>query len=57
MLRHWALHERPEVRPRMLVKRPASPGPGHGFHCFTEFGWYSSLLDIVFWFPGPLVIY
>jgi hypothetical protein len=28
MLRHRALHERPEVRPRMLVKRPASPEPG-----------------------------
>jgi hypothetical protein len=29
MLRHRALHERPEVRPRMLVKRPASPGPSN----------------------------
>jgi hypothetical protein len=28
MLRHRALHERPEVRPRMLVKRTASPEPG-----------------------------
>ena len=28
MLRHRALHERPEVRPRKLVKRPASPEPG-----------------------------
>jgi hypothetical protein len=28
MLCHRALHERPEVRPRMLVKRPASPEPG-----------------------------
>ena len=27
MLRHRALHERHEVRPRMLVKRPASPEP------------------------------
>jgi hypothetical protein len=27
MLRHRGLHERPEVRPRMLVKRPASPEP------------------------------
>ena len=29
MLRHRTLHERPEVRPRMLVKRPASPGPSN----------------------------
>ena len=29
MLCHRALHERPEVRPRMLVKRPASPGPSN----------------------------
>ena len=28
MLRHRALHERPEVRPRILVKRQASPEPG-----------------------------
>jgi hypothetical protein len=28
VLRYRALHERPEVRPRMLVKRPASPEPG-----------------------------
>jgi hypothetical protein len=28
MLRHRALHERPEVMPRMLVKRPAYPEPG-----------------------------
>ena len=28
MLRHRALHERPEVRPMMLVKRPAPPEPG-----------------------------
>jgi hypothetical protein len=27
------------------------------FYCFPEFGWYSSVLDIVFWFPGSLVIY
>ena len=29
MLRHRTLHERPEVRPRMLVKRLASPGPSN----------------------------
>jgi hypothetical protein len=28
MLRHRALHERPEVMPRMLVKRPAYPEHG-----------------------------
>jgi DNA-directed RNA polymerase subunit RPC12/RpoP len=28
MLRHRAVHERPEVRSRMLVKRPASLEPG-----------------------------
>ena len=28
MLRHRARQERPEVRPRMLVQRPASPKPG-----------------------------
>jgi hypothetical protein len=32
-------------------------GPGRGFECFPVFGWYSSVLGIVFWFPGPLVIY
>ena len=29
--------------------------PGHGFHCFPVLGWYSSVLDIVFWFPGRQV--
>ena len=28
MLRHRTLHERPEVKPRMLVKGPASSEPG-----------------------------
>ena len=29
ILRHRALHERPEVRPRMLIKSPASPNLDH----------------------------
>ena len=29
MVRHRALHERTEVRPRMLGKRPASPAPSY----------------------------
>ena len=30
MLRHRTLQERPEARPMMLVKRPASPGSSNG---------------------------
>ena len=30
MLRHRTLYERPEARPMMLVKRPASPGSTNG---------------------------